>query len=163
MVRRTGFELVDYLKGKGWIFETRSQSAAEDAALPGPMPGSYVEFLSSFSTLSNGSDDVWFLSLEDYLGRSQSAFSWNEFKTMSLDVADSEEAAARIEEFWNRYIPIAMMTGGHYAYLGIDTVSGAVVHGEEPEFEQVSTVSDCIDDFFGKVLSGESIHGFFED
>ena len=163
MVQRIGSELVDYLKGKGWNVETRSQPVADDAALPGPMPRIYAEFLSCFTVLANGSDDIWFLSLEDYLGLSESAFSWSEFKTMSLDVADSEEAVARIEEFWSRHVPIVMTVRGQYAYLGIDTESGAVVHGEEPEFEEVSVVADSINEFFGKVLSGEPINGFFED
>ena len=44
---------------------------------------------------------------------------------------------ADIRRFWDAYIPVGLSVGGAYEYYAIRVSDGVVVHGAEPEFEEV--------------------------
>lgn len=50
-----------------------------------------------------------------------------------------------------------MSVEGDYEYYALDTETGQVVQGWEPEFEEVRVVADTFEDFIKKVISGEII------
>ena len=62
-----------------------------------------------------------------------------------------------IINFWNRHLPIYRSVKGKYSYYAIDTESGKIVCGYEPEYEDASIVADSFEDFIDKIISGEII------
>lgn len=110
------------------------------------VPASQIAWASSFSRLSSPDETAWFLSLDDYAGSSTDAFAWNEFETMSRAAAMSAEDEAAVAEFWGRHCPILLSVREQYSFLAV-RVDGAIVHGEEPEFESTTDVAADLDSF----------------
>ena len=115
------------------------------------VPENWLRFISGLEVCENDGATVWFLTPQDYYPH-EGGFQWNEFELMSLEWCDGDSA---VTEFWDRHIPIVMSTAGEYSYFAIDTESGSVVHGCEPEFEETDTVADSFEDFMAKVMAGE--------
>ena len=46
------------------------------------LPADYLEFLQQFQVITNECENVWFNSIEDFNGDSNSEFRWNEFELM---------------------------------------------------------------------------------
>ncbi len=112
------------------------------------IPDDYFHFLNSFKEIVSKDDKVWFVAIEDFNNESDIEFSWNEFETMSLDAYDDDkEELSRIRKFWNKHLPI-LMSVREYEYLAISLNKdhfGAIVHGAEPEFEEISLVCDSFE------------------
>ena len=71
------------------------------------LPADYQEFLQRFQIITNESDNVWFNSIEDFNGETDSGFRWNEFELMGLEaLADDRESCDMIRLFWDNHIPI---------------------------------------------------------
>ena len=62
-----------------------------------------------------------------------------------------------IIKFWVRHLPIYRSVEGEYSYYAIDTESGKVVCGYEPEYEDAAIVADSFEEFINKIISGEII------
>lgn len=104
------------------------------------LPADYLEFLQQFQTITNESENVWFNSIEDFNGDSDSEFRWNEFEMMGLEaLKDDEDSCDMIRQFWDNHIPILISVKGEYQYLCIDLSPenyGKIYYGVEPEFEE---------------------------
>jgi len=104
------------------------------------LPADYQEFLQRFQIITNGSDNAWFNSIEDFNSESDSGFRWNEFEMMGLEaLQDDEESCDMIRQFWDNHIPVIMSVKDGYRYLSIDLSSenyGKIYCGVEPEFEE---------------------------
>ena len=48
-----------------------------------------------------------------------------------------------------------LCVGGEYEYYAINTATGIIVHGYEPEFEESSQVADSFFDFLSKIRTNE--------
>ena len=82
------------------------------------LPADYQEFLQRFQIITNESDNVWFNSIEDFNGETDSGFRWNEFELMGLEaLADDRESCDMIRLFWDNHIPILMSVKGEYQYF----------------------------------------------
>ncbi|WP_448135085.1 SMI1/KNR4 family protein [Stenotrophomonas rhizophila] len=154
-------EFMNFLVSKGWLLIAKDDSgdsegvAIADKTTGAPIPNSYLEFLKRFKSLSNADESRWFISTEGFSGNSDSAFSWNEFEKMSLDAAMTDRDAEDVRTFWGRHLPILMAVDGDYQYIALDRMSGAVVHGVEPDFESVSNLADSFDGFMVAVMEGK--------
>lgn len=106
----------------------------------------------SFTELASADDRVWFLSAADYrsaaeasepaeTGDDSDGFAWNEFELLSLDAAQTDAEAAEVKRFWAAHRPIMLSVRDGYAYVAVRS-DGAVVFGEEPEFEETQTVAE---------------------
>lgn len=124
------------------------------------IPEQYRELLGRFALLVSPDETRWFLSAADYAGLSDSAFSWNEIETLSLEASADEADRQRCDEFWHEFLPIALAVGGPYEYLAISRTTGAVVHGVEPEFEQTTLLADDLADFVRGVVAGDPAAAF---
>lgn len=143
--------MIEVLKNTGFIVTERSERKellSDFRDRYSNLPSDYQEFLQQFQTITNKSDNVWFNSIEDFNGESDSGFRWNEFEVMGLDaLKDDEDACDMICQFWNNHIPILMSVKGEYQYLCIDLSPdnyGKIYYGVEPEFEE-SVVFVCGD------------------
>lgn len=87
---------------------------------------------------------MWFLSTDDYTCSTMDGFAWNEFETISLDAASTDEERAAVTDFWTEHLPILLSVRGHHSYLAVRG-DGAIVHGEEPEFEQTRVVASDLE------------------
>ena len=107
------------------------------------IPTEYLNFLNQFETITNKEDNVWFVSIEDFNEETETDFTWNAFELMSLEAFEEDkEESERIRKFWDNHIPI-LMSVREYEYLAICLTEdrfGEIVHGIEPEFEEVSKV-----------------------
>lgn len=73
------------------------------------LPADYLEFLQQFQVITNECENVWFNSIEDFNGDSNSEFLWNEFELMGLETFDDDEEETEIIRcFWDTHVPIAL-------------------------------------------------------
>ena len=147
---------LDQLRKNYWNISPRED--LQPIILPAPikniidaLPEIYIDFLKKFKLFENPSGQFWFLMLEDYEGTSDSEFLWNEFEKQSLDAALDKSDFDKISGFWQNHIPIAISVKNGYAYLAIkicDIDAGAIVCGNEPEYEEVVTISPSLASLF---------------
>lgn len=139
------------LRDRGWRLEgTLSGNGELPLALAGA-PDALTEWAGSFSRLTRADGAVWFLSADDYrgtgtgtgTGTDADAFAWDAFASMSREAAIAGEQLAEVELFWRRHWPILLSVRDHYCYLAIRD-DGAIVFGEEPEFEEVDVVAGSL-------------------
>jgi hypothetical protein len=130
------------------------------------LSGDLILFLSVVDYCANADNNVWFLCEDDYNGMSDSAYRWNEFELMSLEVAQgSPKLILQVEKFWNLHIPFLISVKGDYAFLAISESDGSVVSGFESEFEEVVKVCDSFSTFtelFSKHMREQPHIGLFE-
>lgn len=133
------------LRSAGWLFAPAPSATGLAPAALGRAHSSVVSWVSSFSRLSSADEATWFLSADDYAGATTDEFAWNGFETISLDAASTGEERAAVTDFWAGHVPILLSVRGHYGYLAVRR-DGAVVHGEEPEFEQTRVVASDLNE-----------------
>lgn len=126
-----------------------------------------VACTSSFSVLSSPNETVWFLSVADYTGASESAFAWNEFEVMSTDAALSPQELESISRFWAVHLPILIsVREGEYAYLAVRD-DGVIVYGAEPEFETTIPIANSLHGLLEMICQGtvsnEIVHSLLFD
>ena len=149
---------MDYLKNietNGFTIvrrETTKELSADILKRYKTIPTEYLDFLKQFKQIINQEDTVWFNSIEDFNEELDVDFKWNAFELMSLEsFEDDEEESENIRNFWNNHIPI-LMSVREYEYLAICLESdkyGEIVHGLEPEFEEISKVCDNFEQLIG--------------
>lgn len=140
------------LREAGWTCE---QPLHTEGALPSALrtaPETVIRWVSAFSQLSNSDDTVWFLSRDDYSGRTDSAFAWDELEQLSAEAAATDAEADAVSRFWKRHFPIPLSVRHGYEYLAVRD-DGAVVHGTEPEFEEAVVVSSQFEDLLRAIIA----------
>lgn len=146
----------DWAEKGGWMIElseTKMELPLEVTDRYQNIPKQWLDFIINFDKLINSTEDMWFLTCENFLN---DVWSYNDFENMSLEAADGdEEWSEEIKEFWNNTFPIIMGVGGEYQYYGISLESGNVVHGWDPEFESPYVVAESFVEFLGKLIVGE--------
>ena len=124
------------------------------------LPKKFVSILEDYQYISSKDDTTWFICGEDYLDNSDDAFKWNEFERMSLEIAEGDEVwSKKIKEWWSDKLPFIMSVNGAYSYYAIDfgNAEGAIIMGQEPEFEEACVVAKNFDDFLEKFFKHEII------
>mgnify|MGYP000134511373 CR=1 FL=1 len=110
--------MIEALKNIGFVVTERLERKELSSDLQNrysELPADYQEFLQRFQTITNESDNVWFNSIEDFNGESDSGFRWNEFELMGLEaLADDKESCDMIRLFWDSHIPILMSVKDGY-------------------------------------------------
>ncbi|MCR4160419.1 hypothetical protein NUK34_16315 [Kerstersia gyiorum] len=145
---------LDHLAARGWVIHPPTGN------MPASLPSlagntAHAAFLSCFEQLHNQDDTCWFLCAADYAGTSDSAFGPDVLRDISLESAISEADRQAAESFWKHHIPIFMSVNGDYQFLALARIAGRVVHGAEPEFEEVTEVAESLDGLLEQVLMGE--------
>jgi hypothetical protein len=101
-------------------------------------------------------EDSWFLGLRDFDGRSDSAFSWDDFERQSLEAAEGDEDwQEEIRHHWDEVLPVALSVRSGYSYLGLRLGLidfGAVVLGREPDFEAAVVIAPSFPDLCQAVI-----------
>ena len=79
--------------------------------------------------------------------------------TPSLDPQSIEysENSIDIISFWNKHLPIFLSVDGEYSYYAINTETGEVVSGYEPEYEDTTIAAEDFSIFIDKIISDEII------
>jgi len=118
-------------------------------------PESYLWFLRTAALLVTPDETGWFNCKADFDGTSDAAFKWNEFETLSLQAADDDEVWMQsVTRFWDVHLPVVMSVKGGYAFHAIDIGNGAVVRGEEPEFEEIEAIAASFPEFLAFIMVG---------
>ena len=124
------------------------------------IPTSYLEFLRTITQCVAPDELTWFLCEDDYNGRSDSEFTWDEFERLSLEAAMEDETwRADITTWWDQHLPIMMSVDGGYSFYAIELATGAIVQGSEPEFEEVDVVAHSLEDFYTYLIQSFSSRG----
>jgi len=117
------------------------------------IPADYLRFLAAVSECVAPDEQTWFLCEQEYTGSSDAEFSWDEFERISLEAAAGDEAwTAEITAWWDRHLPIVMSVDGGYSFYAVELATGAIVHGSEPEFEEVDVVAPHLDAFYDYLM-----------
>lgn len=156
-------EFINWLKSNNWEFEVNNECKKINNNILeryNNIPKSFIDFIVSFKSITSQDETTWFLCNEDYIDDSDDAFRWNEFELMSLEVAENDEKWKKeIIEWWDYKLPFLISVKNGYSFFAIDLVDniGAIVKGEEPEFEEVMIVADNFEDFIIKLLEGKIV------
>ena len=146
----------DWATKKGWTIEqaeTLMKLPEEVTTRYRNIPKQWLEFVNNFADITNSTNDMWFLTCENFL---DSVWEYNDFENMSLEAADGDEEWSReIKAFWDNTFPIIMSIGGDYQYFAIKLDSGEVVQGWEPEFEYPLVVAESFVEFLEKLINNE--------
>ena len=118
------------------------------------IPKNWYEFIARFRVCQNRDITKWFLTPFDYKNDINPGFRWNEYELQSLEWCDDE---AQIKAYWDTHLPIFMSVDGEYSYYAIDTTTGHIVNGYEPEYEDSTIVAIDFDTFISKIISGEIV------
>lgn len=124
------------------------------------VPDSFLHFLEHFKSITSKDDTTWFICGGDYNDDSDDAFKWNEYELMSLEAAESDSDWKKdIEKWWSDKLPFLMSVKDGYSFYAIDLGenNGAIIKGEEPEFEEAYIVADNFEDFLEKVMNNAVI------
>ena len=148
---------LDHLAALGWTVLRSSPTAptATPTAAPGEAQG-YGAFLATFTELHNADQTRWFLSAADHDGTADNAFPWHTLRDISLEAALDDAGRQTVLNFWQQHTPIYMSVAGEYEFLAIDRESGRIVHGIEPEFEDISVVAPNLEALFADMIAGRS-------
>lgn len=120
------------------------------------IPYEYLEFLKQIKQCISSNEKSWFLCEDEYNGKSDIAFKWNEFESLSLEATEDDvEWKNEIQKWWDRYFPILMSVNNGYSFYAIDTEDekGSIVYGSEPEFEEVDIVADTFMEFLDLIVN----------
>ena len=122
------------------------------------LPRTWSDFFRAINSCHNAQDTVWFTDHQSFRTDDDNAFRYNELELISLDAACGDaELENDIRSFWNKHIPIVMSVSNGYEYYAINTDTGEIVNGYEPEFEECSHTADTFYDFLKMIVSGEII------
>lgn len=148
---------LDHLAALGWtvLRTTPTTTTTTPAAAPGEAQG-YGAFLATFTELHNADQTRWFLSAADHDGTADNAFPWHTLRDISLEAALDDAGRQAVLNFWQQHTPIYMSVAGDYEFLAIDRESGRIVHGIEPEFEDISVVSPDLGTLFEDMIVGRA-------
>jgi hypothetical protein len=128
----------------------------------GFMSNDYVNFLSSFASLVRSDQGAWFLSKDDYLGKSGSAHRWNQVEVDCLSGSNNDLTwQAEIRSFWDKHCPIGLQVVGRYSYVAIRQ-DAVVVIGAEPEYENTNELAPSFSEFLLDVSADRVKEDFME-
>ncbi len=122
------------------------------------IPHDLKYLLSNLGHCISPDEKTWFLTKGEIEGESESAFSWNEIEKMSLETAEGDsEWTEQIKEFWDCNIPFVLSVRDGYSYYALQLKSDGycVVHGCEPEFEEVKIIAESIIEFLNLITEGK--------
>ncbi|WP_341185173.1 SMI1/KNR4 family protein [Paenibacillus sp. FSL H7-0756] len=143
---------------KGWEIRRKSGSQLHlDNGITSRytgLPDGYLEFLKVVETCVAPDEQTWFIGEAEFNHSAETEFRWNEFELLSLEAAAGDSAwQSEITAWWDHHLPIVMSVEDGYSFYAIATDSGAIVHGCEPEFEEVEKVSDSFGEFLAWMMS----------
>lgn len=149
------------LKQNGWKINEQPDAKfvlPPDVAVRYPnLPAPLIDFLAGLSSCADADETTWFLCQSDYNGTSDSAFSWDEWETLSLDCADDDEdVVGEIRQFWDTHFPFLFAVHSGYSFYAVRTAPdgfGQIVQGFEPEFEAVTVVAESFELFLDTLVS----------
>ncbi len=121
------------------------------------LPNSFLYFLSYVQSAVNLGDSAWFLCKDDYNEKSDAAFKWNEFEKESLEAAkEFDDLYFEIKKFWDSHLPIMLSVKRGYSHISLSLCEnsfGAVVLGDEPEYEEVEKITSSFDEFIEVIIN----------
>ncbi|WP_342547986.1 SMI1/KNR4 family protein [Paenibacillus sp. FSL P2-0089] len=156
-------EFMTWAEANGW--EIRKKSGAQLHLNSGitsrykGLPKEYSDFLSVVETCVAPGEQTWFICEAEFNHSAETEFRWNEFEMLSVEAAAGDPAwQSEITAWWDHHLPIVMSVKDGYSFYAIDltTDSGAIVHGCEPEFEEVEQVADSFGEFLAWMMSDSS-------
>jgi hypothetical protein len=150
--------IFEALKQRGW--EIRLLDAA--VPIPAPieqrfpwLPRDVRSLVENVATAVSADQRAWFVTATVLTGESDVAFSWDVWERQSLLAAASDEAlSSRIRAFWDAHFPVMYSVKTGYGYFAIEKGTHRVVHGLEPEFEEIGVVAESFAEFLEMVASG---------
>jgi hypothetical protein len=154
-------QFIKKLSELGWQFiktESSHNSAYNNVMkrITSSVATDFLDLISQYEILSNKEDNIWFLSVKDYLKKNDGeGFAWNEFELQSLESAE-ESQRDNILQFWKIHLPFLMGVKNGYAYAAIvleGPDKGAIVTGNEPEYEETTKIAANLEGFFDTYIS----------
>ena len=158
------YDFTQWAKEHNWKAELK-KTPSEHLNLPheiiqryGSLPEDFSNFLKNVESLSNKRKTAWFLCEDDYHKEdSPYSFVWNEAELRSLDNALGDRALmADIKSWWDKHLPVMIMEcKSGCQYFAIDCLTGGIVKGCEPNFEETTPVATSFKNLLEKIITGE--------
>lgn len=153
-------EFIRWANENGWDitekFESRLNLSSSIRSRYKEIPHEYVTFLSVIEKCVTPNEKTWFICEDEFNNSSDTAFKWNEYELLSLEAAAGDLIwRSEITAWWDNYLPIVMSVNGGYSFYAIDVTHnrGAIVRGNEPEFEEVEKVASTFEEFLALIMS----------
>lgn len=159
-------QVLQALKGQGWLVEEDGSAVLE---LPEPvrsrypaLPASLAEFLGGLRVCANAWQTAWFLCQEDFAGRAEAEWRWNEFELMALNWFPAEQEQQEREavvNFWDSHFPFLLSVYTGYAFFAVslrpETKWQVVRVLLESGEEDAVTVAASFEEFLPLLLAGQ--------
>ncbi|MGG3889855.1 SMI1/KNR4 family protein [Metabacillus fastidiosus] len=152
-------KFINWAKESDWtiVFKSEYQLNLDESIVTRykNIPNEYLEFLKMIKQCITPSEKTWFICEGEYNNDLDIALKWNEFELISLEAAGGDnDWKSDITLWWDKYLPIVMSVDGGYSFYAIDLTNdiGAIVHGYEPEFQEVEKVADNLDGLFELIM-----------
>lgn len=151
------------LQAKGWKIE---QDPAITFDLPPDLkerypklPPEMIDLLDGLKSCVNAGETACLLCRDDFAGKSESEWRWNELEEMQMVWAQDDEDEDQIRAFWDRHIPLLLSAHTGYAFFAVslNPVSfGTVVHGlMENGNDEAQIIAGTIHEFLTQVIDGK--------
>lgn len=120
------------------------------------LPNEVWGFIEETSAAVSPDGKAWIVTSADMASSNTEGFAWNQWELDTLAAAaDDARWASSIRSFWDAHFPLILSVKSGYAYFAIEQHGLSVVHGEEPEYDQISQISSSIVEFLNQ-LTGRS-------
>lgn len=153
-------EFIRWAHENGWDitekFESHLNLSSSIRSRYKEIPYEYVSFLSVIEKCVTPNEKTWFICEDEFNNSSDTVFKWNEYELLSLEAATGDlNWMSEITAWWDNYLPIVMSVDGGYSFYAIDVTHnrGAIVRGNEPEFEEVDKVASTFEEFLALIMS----------
>jgi hypothetical protein len=153
-------KLVKQLEGAGWNSKLRKprppKLLTKLKKRYGDLPLDFVVFLECVEDLASGNDQTFFCT--ETVFRKRYKFHADTFEEMSLDAADDKDEEREIRDFWSTHLVVFIALASGYDYIALEKQKagtlGPIVHGYEPEFEEVELIYPSFEAFFRAIVRG---------
>ena len=154
--------LIDQLGAVGWTVRRNAFPIPVPQKVSdryGWLPVEITDFIGSLALAVSQSERSWFVTSDELLEATDSAFKWNQWELDSLIAAEGDDEWQRnIRAFWDDCFPLVISVDGDYSFVGIQRRSHGhmIVGGREPEFEETEVVADGIAGLVMGIVAGDA-------
>src|SRR5947207_2324529 len=151
---------IETLAAKGWDVRLQPRpKPCPDHVITryGWLPKDILAFLEETEAIVSPDSKSWFNTSTDLSGQSGAAFSWNQWELDSLAAAENfPKLQDGIRDFWDQHFPVMISVKDGYAHFAIQKPDLVIVCGEEPEYEEATTVAASFADFLKELCADKN-------
>ena len=123
------------------------------------VPNVIINSFASFRIAASADDKSWLNTGLELSEKYNPSYAWNQWELDSLTAAGEDiQWIESINSFWDQHFPFLMSVKNSYSFFAIRQSDGAIVHGEEPLFEDTSVIAQDLQDCLKKLSESTNMY-----